>query len=133
LPKGQHLIGFHLFEMGEGFRGCMTNSASIDEFIRHLQAELDDCEQISDKIERTQRQWQLESAIQEAIVFNNRFKQLEKIGSDPLQIVQALAMPDPPSVENSKSALSSDSDICKSCGGIIEAELGFCGSCGKYS
>ncbi|HIF45548.1 MAG TPA: hypothetical protein EYQ73_01980 [Candidatus Poseidoniales archaeon] len=111
----------------------MTNSASIDEFIRHMQAELDDCEQISDKQEREQRQWQLEVAIQEAILFNNRFKQLEKIGSDPLQIVQALAMPDAPSAENPKSGLSSDSNSCKSCGGLIEAELGFCASCGKYS
>ena len=43
--------------------------ASTDEFIRHLQAELEDAELIQDKRLREQRTWRLEAALQEAMEF----------------------------------------------------------------
>ena len=49
----------------------MTESPSVDEFIRHMQAELDACEDIVDKIEREKRQWQIESSLLLAIDFAN--------------------------------------------------------------
>jgi len=44
----------------------MADGPSVDEFIRHLQHLLEETESIPDKIERENRQWQLESALQEA-------------------------------------------------------------------
>ena len=43
--------------------------ATTDEFVRHLQAELVDAEQIQDKRLREQRIWRLEAALQEALEF----------------------------------------------------------------
>ena len=65
----------------------MTESPSVDEFIRHMQAELDACEEIVDKNERQKRQWQIESSLLMAIEFSNRFKELSKLGQNPMKIV----------------------------------------------
>ena len=59
----------------------MTESPSVDEFIRHMQAELDACEDIVDKKERQNRQWQIESSLLLAIEFSNKFKELSKVGA----------------------------------------------------
>ena len=53
----------------------MSDSPSIDQFIRHMQAELDSCETIVDKNEE-KRQWQIESALMHAIDFKRRFVDL---------------------------------------------------------
>jgi hypothetical protein len=109
----------------------MSESPLLDEFIRHLQAELDESEGIPNKKERQQRQWQIESALQEATVFNNRFKELTKIGKDPLEIVQAIANPNaPPSAV--KQAIAKATGVCPTCGTIMEDDLNFCASCGEY-
>ena len=72
----------------------MTESPSVDEFIRHMQAELDACEEIVDKNERQKRQWQIESSLLMAIEFSNRFKELSKLGQNPMKIVEALTSAD---------------------------------------
>ena len=46
----------------------------LDAFIRHLQAEVDSASEIVDKKERDERLLQLEVAIQEAIIFANRYR-----------------------------------------------------------
>ena len=50
----------------------MAEGPLVEEFMRHLQASLDEAMQIEDKIERNDRILQLEIAIQEAIIFKNR-------------------------------------------------------------
>ena len=84
----------------------MTESPSVDEFIRHMQAELDACEDIVDKIEREKRQWQIESSLLLAIDFANKFKELSKLGQNPMQIVQALATQDPDSAKIAKQVIA---------------------------
>ena len=69
----------------------MSEAPTIEEFIRHMQAELDTCKEIPDAEERQHKQWQLETAIQQAVIFSNRFKELVRIGKDPLKIVEALS------------------------------------------
>ena len=110
----------------------MTESPSVDEFIRHMQAELDACEEIVDKIEREKRQWQIESSLLLAIDFANKFKELSKLGQNPMQIVQALATQDHDSAKIAKQVIAIAGGFCPHCGANMEADLDFCSSCGNY-
>ena len=116
-----------------GIAGAMSESPTVDEFIRHMQAELDACQEIPDVQERQQRQWQIEASMQQAIVFSNKFKELQKLGKDPLKLIQALSMPDGPSAEDAKQAIARVGGFCPSCGSNIQEDLDFCANCGKYS
>ena len=68
----------------------MSESASVDEFIRHMQAELESCEDIVDKVERQKRQWQIESSLLLAMDFSKKFKELSNLGQNPMKIIEAL-------------------------------------------
>tara|TARA_A100001234_G_C12555830_1_gene355190 strand:- start:431 stop:766 length:336 start_codon:yes stop_codon:yes gene_type:complete len=109
----------------------MSDSPSIDQFIRHMQAELDSCETIVDKNEREKRQWQIESALMHAIDFKRRFVDLSKLGEDPLKIVKALAMNDINSTELKQNEIATNG-FCPSCNMPMEADLDFCPNCGDY-
>ena len=110
----------------------MTESPSVDEFIRHMQAELDACEEIVDKNERQKRQWQIESSLLMAIEFSNRFKELSKLGQNPMKIVEALASADSTNANIAKQEIAIAGGMCPHCGVPIEADLDFCSSCGNY-
>ena len=110
----------------------MSESASVDEFIRHMQAELDACEDIVDKVEREKRQWQIESSLLMAIEFSERFKELAKLGENPIKIVQALSMPDGADSKIAKQVLAMASGMCPTCGAPMDSDLDFCSSCGNY-
>ena len=110
----------------------MSESPSVDEFIRHMQAELDACEDIVDKVERQKRQWQIESSLLMAIEFSERFKELSKLGQNPLEIVKALAMADSENSNITKQVLAAASGICPYCSSPMEEDLDFCPSCGSY-
>ena len=110
----------------------MSDSPTIDEFIRHMQAELDACEDIVDKVEREKLQWQIESALMLAIEFSDKFKELAKLGQNPIQIVQALATQDPDSAKIAKQVIAIATGLCPHCGATMEADLDFCPSCGNY-
>ena len=110
----------------------MTESPTVDEFIRHMQAELDACEEIVDKNERQKRQWQIESTLLQAIEFSNRFKELSKLGQNPMKIVEALSNPNTDSAEIAKQVIAIAGGICPHCGAGIDADLDFCSSCGNY-
>lgn len=110
----------------------MSDSPNVDQFIRHMQAELDACETIVDKNEREKRQWQIESALLHAIEFKKRFVDLSKLGdNDPLKIVRAMAMNDASSVEIKQSQLE-NTGFCPNCGSSMETDLDFCSNCGNY-
>jgi hypothetical protein len=110
----------------------MTESPTVDEFIRHMQAELDACEDIVDKNERQKRQWQIESTLLQAIEFSNRFKELSKLGQNPMKIVEALSNPNTDSAEIAKQVIAIAGGICPHCGAGIDADLDFCSACGNY-
>ncbi|RAH15805.1 MAG: hypothetical protein CMB20_001035 [Methanobacteriota archaeon] len=109
----------------------MSDSPSVDQFIRHMQAELDSCETIVDKNEREKRQWQIESALMHAIDFKRRFVDLSKLGEDPLKIVKALAMNDINSTELKQNEIATNG-FCPRCNMPMEADLDFCPNCGDY-
>jgi len=109
----------------------MSESPSVDEFIRHMQAELDACEDIVDNKERQKRQWQIESALLLAIEFSARFKDLSKLGQNPIQIVQALESNDA-DIANVAKVIAVAGGLCPHCGATIESDLDFCSSCGDY-
>ena len=55
---------FHLVEMGLATPTAMGEQPNLDEFIRHLQAELELSESIVDPVEQEQRQWQIAASLQ---------------------------------------------------------------------
>jgi len=109
----------------------MSDSPTVDQFIRHMQAELDACESIVDKDEKEKRQWQIESALMHAIDFKRKFVDLSKLGDDPLKIVKALAMNDLSSTELKQNEATTNG-YCPSCNSTMEADLDFCANCGNY-
>ena len=61
----------------------MAEGPTLSDFMRHLQAVLEESTDIPDAKEQQQRQWQIEAAIQEAIIFGNRYRELQEHGIDP--------------------------------------------------
>ena len=109
-----------------------SGEPTLDEFLRQLQAEMDIADQIPDKEERNQRQWQIEAAMQEAITFSNRWKHVTKLGLDPLKIVEAIADEEMASTRRTNTTAASAVGSCGKCGTQIEGGLDFCPSCGHY-
>ncbi len=110
----------------------MTESPTVDEFIRHMQAELDACEDIVDKNERQKRQWQIESSLLLAIEFATRFKELSKLCQNPMKIVEALASPNANNADIAKQVIAIAGGMCPHCGSSMDPDLDFCPSCGEY-
>ena len=108
----------------------MSDGPSLSDFMRHLQAVLEESEEITDRIERETRQLQIESAIQEAIIFGNRFRELKEQGIDPLHIVLPTSREEVPQHVSKLDTLSISSEHCKECGARLENDLDFCPSCG---
>ncbi len=109
----------------------MAEGPTLSDFMRHLQAVLEESSEISDAEEKQQRQWQLEAAIQEAIIFGNRFRELQEHGIDPLRLVKPKSGdPTAPPV-NKIEALKSGAMHCTGCGAHLEADLSFCPACGQ--
>jgi len=109
---------------------------TIDQLIRHLQAELELVNDIGDVQAKEQRQWQIECTIQESLVFLQKFKERENAGmrrilaeKEPVRVLR--------SASNSKEeAVDDDADSdtirCPGCEGVMDAGLDFCQSCGQY-
>tara|TARA_B100000902_G_C26906678_1_gene714823 strand:- start:255 stop:590 length:336 start_codon:yes stop_codon:yes gene_type:complete len=108
----------------------MSDGPSLSDFMRHLQAVLEESEEIADRTERESRQLQIESAIQEAIIFGNRFRELQEQGIDPLHIVHPASREDAPQHISKLDTLSISGSHCQECGARLENDLDFCPSCG---
>ena len=108
----------------------MAEGPLVEEFMRHLQASLDEAMQIEDKIERNDRILQLEIAIQEAIIFKNRYNELVSHGIDPLVLVSQKPGQDTPPPATKSQALTLGTTNCEKCGAALEQELDFCLACG---
>ena len=111
----------------------MSESASVDEFIRHMQAELESCEDIVDKVERQKRQWQIESSLLLAMDFSKKFKELSDLGQNPMKIIEALQVPDGENANAAKLIMAIAGGVCPTCGTQLESDLNFCSSCGNYA
>ena len=111
----------------------MSESPNVDEFIRHMQAELDASESIVDKDEREKKQWQIESALLLAIDFSKKFQELSSLGQNPMKIIEALQVSDSDGAEAAKMIMTIAGGICARCGNLpIEPDLDFCSNCGNY-
>ncbi|DAC06971.1 MAG TPA: hypothetical protein D7H88_06825, partial [Candidatus Poseidoniales archaeon] len=67
----------------------MSEEPTVDAFMRHLQVCVEEARTIADGKEREQRLLQLESALQEAIIYKNRIEELQRHGIDPIRLVEA--------------------------------------------
>ena len=108
----------------------MAEGPLVDEFMRHLQASLDEAMEIEDKIERHDRILQLEIAIQEAIIFKNRYQELVSHGIDPLVLVSQRDGQEAPPPATKSQALTLGTTICSECGATLDPDLDFCSACG---
>lgn len=84
----------------------MSDGPSLSDFMRHLQAILEDSEEIPNREDRETRQFQIESAIQEAILFGNRYKELLEHGIDPFHFVRSMSNDDHPQPVSKAESLS---------------------------
>ena len=108
----------------------MAEGPHLDEFMRHLQACLDETMEIDDKIERNERILQLEIAIQETIIFKNRYIELVSHGIDPLLLVAQKDGQETPPPAIKSQALTIGLTNCSKCGSTLDPDLGFCPACG---
>lgn len=109
----------------------MSDGPSLSDFMRHLQAVLEESEEIGDRTDRESRQLQIESAIQEAIIFGNRFRELKDYGIDPLHFVKQNSRDDAPQHVSKIETLNIGQSVCSGCGNQLENDLDFCASCGE--
>jgi len=109
----------------------MSDGPSLSDFMRHLQAILEESEEINDRVERESRQLQIESAIQESIIFGNRFRELKEYGIDPLHFVKPNDRDELTRHVSKIETLNVGQVQCKGCGNHLENDLDFCASCGE--
>lgn len=109
----------------------MAEGPTLSDFMRHLQAVLEESTDIPDAKEQQQRQWQIEAAIQEAIIFGNRYRELQEHGIDPLRLVKPNSNDPAAPPVNKIEALKTGSMQCAGCGSQLEADLSFCPACGQ--
>ena len=103
---------------------------TVEEFIRHLQVELEQCDSIVDYVERQQRQIQIENGIQEALSFQQRHAILENAGIDPLKITEAVRLIKSNKETPKPSQSNSETQWCPKCESSLEDDLNFCPACG---
>lgn len=108
----------------------MSDGPTLSEFMRHLQAILDESQEIPDRTERETRQLQIESTIQEAIIFGNRYRELVEHGIDPLRVVQSSERDGIPQHVSKVESLNVGNAHCSGCGAHLDNDLDFCVSCG---
>ena len=111
----------------------MADSPTLDEFMRHLQAALEEAQSIEDKIERDERTLQLETSIQECLIFANRYKELVAHGIDPLVLVSSDPEIEAPPPASKVQALVLGQNTCSTCGATLDSDLDFCPACGAMN
>ena len=109
----------------------MTKENDVDLFIRHLQTELEETNNILDAQAKEQRQWQIEIAIQEGLNYLKKIENQENRNLlnvfeeiEPVRIIKK-------KVNGNVSKKKMESNIqCPKCDEQIIGDLGFCESCG---
>ena len=109
----------------------MEKKSEIDQFIRHLQAELEDSNQILDIQAKEQRQWQLENAIQESIKFLKKVEERKILGLDDIfEERDAVRLVKTRDKNKTQNKVKKNDLFCPKCEEEITEDLGFCESCG---
>ena len=107
----------------------MGDEATVDVFMRHLQAELEATESIADAVEREQRRRQLQTSLQEAMRFLAVHAERVRLGLDPTKVVRPQQRTVESEARETMSTLASG--ICEACGAMLDPELDFCPACGS--
>ena len=110
--------------------GSMSEEPTVDAFMRHLQVCVEEARTIADAKEREQRLWQLESALQEAIIYKNRVEELQRHGIDPVRLVDSADGITPAPAPKKVEALMTGHVHCSTCRAVLEPDLAFCPACG---
>jgi len=113
-----------------GSARSMSEEPTVDAFMRHLQVCLEEARTIADGKERQERCWQLESALQEAIIYKNRIEELQRHGLDPVRLVEGDGINTPAPAPKKVEALMSGHAHCGTCRAVLEPDLAFCPACG---
>lgn len=109
----------------------MSNMTEIDQFVRHLQAELEETNGIMDLQLREQRQWQIEIAIQESLKFIKKIEERKILkDSNIFKEVEAVRIIKKKSKLEAKSNSEKSTTDCPKCEEGRISDLGFCESCG---
>ena len=108
----------------------MGEEPTVEAFMRHMQVCIEEARTIADRKEREQRLWQLESAVQEAIIYRNRVEELQRHGIDPVRLVEAESPMSQPPPTKKVEALLTGNNHCKVCNAVLEPDLPFCPACG---
>jgi hypothetical protein len=108
----------------------MGEEPTLDAFMRHLQVCLEEARTIADRQEREQRLWQLEAALQEAIIYKNRVEELQRHGIDPIRLVEGEKSNSPAPAPKKVEALMTGHAHCQTCRAVLESDLAFCPACG---
>lgn len=108
----------------------MSEEPTVDAFMRHLQVCVEEARTIADAKEREQRLWQLESALQEAIIYKNRVEELQRHGIDPVRLVDSADGITPAPAPKKVEALMTGHVHCSTCRAVLEPDLAFCPACG---
>jgi hypothetical protein len=104
---------------------------TVDELIRHLQTELARADDIFDGHERKRRQLQIETSMQEALSFQQRYKILDDEGIDPIKINKAVRLIQTAETVASSPVKNAEVGQCEKCQATLEEDLDFCPACGK--
>ena len=115
--SGLGSLGMQQAKLGEAFQGMNINDLNT---LAAMGGQ-----------EQQQRQWQLEAAIQEAIIFGNRYRELQEHGLDPLRLIKPKGGDPVAPPVNKIEALKSGSMHCAGCGAHLESDLNFCPACGQ--
>ncbi|MBR68788.1 MAG: hypothetical protein CMA86_04690 [Euryarchaeota archaeon] len=108
----------------------MSDEPTVDALMRHLQVCIEEARTIADGKEREQRLWQLEAAMQEAIIYKNRVEELQRHGIDPVRLVDSEEGITPAPAPKKVEALMTGQVHCATCRAILEPDLAFCPACG---
>tara|TARA_B100001996_G_scaffold364618_1_gene333784 strand:- start:685 stop:1032 length:348 start_codon:yes stop_codon:yes gene_type:complete len=112
----------------------MEADSDVDQFIRHLQAELEETSEILDLQAREHRQWQIEVAIQESLKYLKKIDERKILGLDAMfkekEAVRIISKKQNITKSNSINHDEEGTQICTKCESEITENLGFCESCG---
>ena len=109
----------------------MADKPNVDDFMRHLQVCIEEARTIPDGQERENRLWQLEAALQEAIIYQNRVAELQRHGIDPKVLVEKETIEQKTPAPYKVEALMTGQSHCTACNTILENDLDFCPECGQ--
>ena len=99
-------------------------------FRRWIQHEINELESLPSSSDRDKRLLHLESALQEAIVFETAWNQRIEADVEPVQETSNVRLVSPPN--ESTQQMNTELTTCNHCEAELNDDLKFCPSCGEF-